>query len=133
MKRSSSGFMLMEVLVSILIFSVGVLALIGLQAKLSKAQSASKLRTDASYLAQEAIGQMWADMAHAPQYASGCASYSPCNDWASKISQALPNGSGTITYNSAQDSYTITIVWQAAGEGHSYSTTTTLKTADASI
>lgn len=133
MKRSSSGFMLMEVLVSILIFSVGVLALIGLQAKLTKAQSASKLRTDASYLAQEAIAQMWADMAHAPQYASGCASYSPCNDWALKVAAELPNGSGSISYNSAADVYTISIVWQVSGEGHSFSTTTTLKTADATI
>lgn len=135
-RRSASrqqGFMLMEVLVSIVIFSVGILALIGLQAKLSKAQSASKLRTDASYLAQEVIGQMWADIPHASQYASGCASYGPCNDWMTKVANSLPGASGSISYDATQDSYTITIIWSASAEGHSYTTTTTLQSADAAI
>lgn len=128
-----AGFMLMEVLVSILIFSVGILALVGLQAKLSKAQSASKLRTDASYLAQEVIGQMWADIPHASQYASGCASYAPCNDWMAKVASSLPGASGSISYDATQDSYTITIIWSASSEAHSYTTTTTLQSAGAAI
>ena len=132
-KVASSGFMLMEVLISILIFSVGVLALIGLQAKLSKAQGASKLRTDAAYLAQEVIGTMWADIANASNYASNCSGYAMCNDWLLKVSNSLPSGAGSITYDAAQDIYTVTITWAASSEGHSYTTSTTLKSADATL
>lgn len=53
--------MLLEVLVSMLIFSVGVLGIIALQAASIKNEGASRYRTDASLLADELIGDMWAD------------------------------------------------------------------------
>jgi len=53
------GFMLLEVLVAILIFAVGILGLVGLQANAVQQSGMAKYRADASLLANELIGQMW--------------------------------------------------------------------------
>lgn len=55
------GSMLLEGLMAILIFSMGVLALVGLQALSIKNSADAKYRVDASYLANQVIGQIWAD------------------------------------------------------------------------
>lgn len=55
------GSVLIEAMVAILLFSIGVLAIAGLQASMLQNTSDSKLRSEASYLAQQMIGQMWAD------------------------------------------------------------------------
>ncbi len=54
------GFMLLEVLVAILIFAVGILGLVGLQANAVQQSGMAKYRADASLLANELVGQMWA-------------------------------------------------------------------------
>jgi type IV pilus assembly protein PilV len=54
------GSMLIEVLVAVLIFSVGILGIVGLQASSVKASSDAKYRSEAGLLANELIGQMWA-------------------------------------------------------------------------
>ena len=55
------GVALIEALVSILIFAIGVLALLGLQALGLKAASDGKYRADAAYLANQLVSQIWAD------------------------------------------------------------------------
>ncbi len=55
-----SGVMLIEALIAILIFSIGVLGIIGLQGTAVKASTDSKYRSEAALLANELIGQMWA-------------------------------------------------------------------------
>lgn len=78
---SQRGMMLIEVLVSILIFSIGVLALVGLQARMTAAQSDAKYRADASYLANEVVGTMWGDLSHVANYnGTACTSNTRCSD-----------------------------------------------------
>ena len=48
---AQQGVMLIEALVAILIFTLGIVALMGLQANSMKQMSDAKYRTDASYLA----------------------------------------------------------------------------------
>jgi type IV pilus assembly protein PilV len=57
--RSQSGVMLIEALLAILIFSIGVLGLVSLQAAANKASTQAKYRTEASLLANDLIGRMW--------------------------------------------------------------------------
>jgi type IV pilus assembly protein PilV len=65
MKRASpqlgrqSGMMLIEALIAILIFSVGILGLVGLQATAVKVSGDAKYRSEAALLANEVIGKMW--------------------------------------------------------------------------
>lgn len=51
--------MLLEVLVAILIFALGVLGLVGLQANAIALSGQAKYRADATLLANDLIGRMW--------------------------------------------------------------------------
>lgn len=53
--------MLIEALVAILIFSIGVLGLVSLQATSLRFISDAKYRVDAANLAEQLISQMWAE------------------------------------------------------------------------
>lgn len=56
---SQSGSILLEALIGILIFSMGILAIVGLQAASIKASSDAQYRTQAGFLANQLIGRMW--------------------------------------------------------------------------
>ncbi len=86
-KLSQKGAVLLEALIAILIFSMGILALVGLQAAMLQNTTDSKFRADASYLAQQQIGRIWADPANAATYVTSNTSLSP----------VLPGGLLTIT------------------------------------
>lgn len=58
--RSQSGVMLIEALLAILIFSIGVLGIIALQGSAIKASTDAKYRSEAALLANDLIGRMWA-------------------------------------------------------------------------
>ena len=52
------GVVLLEALIAILIFSLGILGLVGLQASMVKGTSEAKNRAEASYVAQREIGRI---------------------------------------------------------------------------
>jgi len=56
---TQGGSILLEALIAILIFSMGILAIVGMQTTAVKAASDAKYRSDASLLANELIGEMW--------------------------------------------------------------------------
>jgi type IV pilus assembly protein PilV len=94
---------------------MGVLALVGLQAAMIKNNADSKVRSDASYLAQQIIGQMWADPAN-------IANYAVTNG---DISTLLPNGTQTIAVAGVSPAVvTIVLNWTEPGKDpHSFTTT----------
>ncbi|MGH6645298.1 type IV pilus modification PilV family protein [Aquabacterium sp.] len=134
--RRQTGFMLMEVLISVLVFSVGVIALVSLQAAMTRAQTEAKIRADASYLATELVGLMWSDISNLANYDSAnCAGYNTCKMWLSKVNKALPS-SATLTPSisvvsaagASKGDVSITIRWQLpSGDVHKYSMTTTIR------
>ena len=71
MKKTQSGVALLEALVGILIFSIGILALMGLQAQSIRNTVEAKYRNEAAYLANQIIGQMWVDRANLSTYDTG--------------------------------------------------------------
>jgi len=100
------GIVILEALIAILIFSMGILALVGLQATMLKNTTESKYRADASYIAQQRIGTLWADPVGA---ASG--TYDETN---ADISDLLPSGKRSSVRSGTQ--FTVTVTWQAPGE-----------------
>ena len=60
-RRSQQGAFLLEALIGILIFSLGVLGIVGLQAQAIRFTNDSEYRAEAVYLANSLISQMWAD------------------------------------------------------------------------
>lgn len=113
--KNQGGVAIIEAMIAILIFSIGVLGIVGMQANMVKNTSDSKFRNDASYIAQQQIGTLWASPDSLP--ADGSTSNTPITE--------LPNGSVTITRNG--DQYIIVVGWQQAGEtAHNYTTIATI-------
>jgi type IV pilus assembly protein PilV len=112
---SQRGVVLVEAMVAILIFSIGILAIVGLQATMLKDTTDSKFRADASFLAQQRVGLMWADPANIANYIESAPVAVP----------GLPNGFRTTneTVVGTGIQATVTITWKQAGEQqHTYTT-----------
>ena len=62
-RSTQRGILLLEALIAILLISFGILGLIALWANSLKDVSEAKYRSDASFLANEMIGQLWLDRA----------------------------------------------------------------------
>ena len=80
---SQRGSMLLEGLIAIALFSMGILALMGLQAIAIKNTADAKYRVEAAFLANQILGQMWADnplnlagYAHNPTTGAGTCNFS---------------------------------------------------------
>lgn len=116
--RVQQGVVLLESLIAILIFSFGILGIVGLQAAMIKNTSDAKYRADASYIAQQKIGTLWAD----PDTAR-VGWVIPAED-ETDISNLLPNGKRSVVMSAAGE-FTITITWQQPGsdEVHNFTTT----------
>lgn len=124
-KLTQQGMVLLEALVAVLLFSMGVLALVGLQAAMVKNTADSQFRSEASYIAQQWLGLMWAnpDPANLPFYAI------PDNtDPRYDISALLPNGTRTVAVSgvfapNTPVEVTVTINWQQPGKDPHHFTT----------
>lgn len=122
LKSAQQGAVLLESMIAILIFSMGVLAIVGLQAAMIKNTADSKYRADASYIAQERIGRMWSD----PPDPSNLAAYTYL-ETNTDISALLPGGTRTVSLPVAgQPTFRVTVTWQQPGSGetqHNFTTT----------
>ena len=101
------GVLLLEVLIALLIFSLGVLGLVGLQASAIQQSSQSKYRADATLLANDLIGQMWVtDRTFATisaGFASAGAGGAQYNAWKARVTALLPGaGAAPPTVTVAQ-------------------------------
>ncbi|GAO37779.1 hypothetical protein SCT_3217 [Sulfuricella sp. T08] len=109
--RNQQGSALLEALIGILIFSMGILAIVGLQAASIKVTADAKDRTDASFFANQIIGQMWVDQGNLTNYVVTNQSFTN-----------LPNGTRTVAVNGTE--VTVTISWQPPNTAapHRYTT-----------
>lgn len=115
LRSAQQGAVLIEAMVAILIFSLGVLAIVGLQANMIKNVADSKYRSEASYIAQSLIAQMWADPDNLATYIQ--------TD--TDISAVLPGGKQTVT-QPGPGQYTVTVTWLVPGPNestHNFTTT----------
>jgi type IV pilus assembly protein PilV len=127
--RVQAGVMMLEALVAILIFSLGVIALMGLQANSIAQVSAAKYRTDASYLASQILARMWMEPttpAVVPLSNFQSNSYPSRAGWDNLVASTLPNGAGTIVVNG--NIVTVTITWRQPADTvtHQFVTTETI-------
>ena len=60
-RQQQTGAYLLEALIGILIFALGVLGIVGLQAASLRTTTDSALRAEAVFAANQLLGQMWAD------------------------------------------------------------------------
>lgn len=118
--RTQRGIALIEALVGILLFAIGILGLVGLQASMTKAQTTAKARGDAAYLANEVVSRMWLDRANIANYATAPSSVctdATCAAWVNKVGTTLPVGQATITATPSTGAVQLTITWSPPNEG----------------
>jgi len=137
--KHTRGFSLMEILVTVIVLSIGLLGLAGLQLSSLKYNHSAYLRSQATFLANDIIDRMHANrnIARAGSYdiaigAAAAAAPGNCNgsvtdtctpadmatldlsDWKTRLSAILPGGDGSISRTvGANDQIlaTITIQW----------------------
>jgi type IV pilus assembly protein PilV len=111
-KRSQTGAILLEALIAIVIFSMGILAVAGLQATMIRNTTDANFRAEAAFIAQQVIGQMWAD----PKNIDNSVSEKD-NDGASIPSpiSGLPNGQLIVERPNENEQVRVTVSWQMEG------------------
>ncbi len=131
-RAGQAGSVILEAMIAILLFSIGILGLIGMQTAAVSNVSDAKYRSDASFLADQVIGQMWASRVSVTN-AAGVTSFgidpSFNYNWtgatapnayvvgwggASGVSAMLPNGSAVVKVDPAdpnQQHVWVTITW----------------------
>ena len=133
------GSVLLEGLIAILIFSMGILALVGLQAAAIKNSSDAKYRADASYLANQIIGQMWADRQNLGSYAHYPGAGAVCQptgaasananvaSWLTDVGSALPGATASSQQIAvgANNLVTVTVCWKTPQDNTQHNFTTT--------
>jgi type IV pilus assembly protein PilV len=125
--RNQAGSMLLEAFIAILIFSMGILAIVGMQASAVKTSADAKYRSEASLLANELIGQMWVSNRTTLQanFQSGGATPNAYTTWYAGFNDAnagpnvLPGSSlypPTVTVDPVTGLVTVQIFWLAPNE-----------------
>jgi type IV pilus assembly protein PilV len=94
------------------VFSLGVLGVVGMQARAMQFSTQSGDRARAAMLANEIVAQMWAQQ-------TAKLDGDRITSWQARIrntAAGLPNGAGTVTTATAADgsvTATVTVTWQA--------------------
>ncbi|WP_165371576.1 type IV pilus modification PilV family protein [Pseudolysobacter antarcticus] len=106
--RTQSGFLLLEVLIAIVVFSVGVLGLVLMQAVSTSNSTNAEDRTTAALLADDLVAELWTknSAAQPGDYAA----------WQTNVQNSrLNSGLGSATFTPATNQAAITITWVPRG------------------
>jgi type IV pilus assembly protein PilV len=126
-KNNSQGFSLLEVLIAVLILSIGLLGLAALHATSLKANHGAYHKSQATFIAYDMVDSL---RANRPQAING--SYNQAiadgnkagtsladtdvNNWLASASTLLPSGDGSINCTAA-GACTVVVQWNIAREG----------------
>jgi type IV pilus assembly protein PilV len=111
------GFALIEGLIAILIFSLGILGLVGLQATTTQSTTLAKTRVDASFVASQRIADIWGDLAN---LAGKTETNTPI--------ASLPEGKRTTKIEDT-NLVTVSVTWKMPNDDATYSYTTVARIA----
>lgn len=136
-KFAQHGIVMLDALIAVVIFSIGIVGMITLQGQAVNLASAAKYRTDAAMMAEQVVGQMWAsNNATAGVLATNFNSPSGVayKTWAATVQSAtrgLPGAAGlppTIVVD-GNNQVTVTVFWQAPNDvnPHKYITQTQIQ------
>lgn len=134
---SQSGISMVEVLVSIVVLSFGLLGLAGLQADGLRSNNDAYMKSQATLLAYDMLDRMRANMqgvengfyddlfSETPEdptcIDSGCTiqqmSQHDAFEWNQKVAELLPGGQGRVTGSGSGTIFTITVMWDERRTG----------------
>jgi type IV pilus assembly protein PilV len=119
--QQQAGVMLLEALLAMLIFSIGILAIVGMQATALQDLGEAKYRSDASFLANQVVADMWSNSSKIADYQYGGGGVPPqvIEAWVDSVQAKLPGASNfppiiDVVHNAATNMYTVTVTvrWQ---------------------
>ncbi|HMO49092.1 MAG TPA: type IV pilus modification protein PilV [Rubrivivax sp.] len=126
--RNARGFTLLEVLVSLLVFSLGVLALVAIQATAARMASDARDRSTATFLADQLLARMLisdpatvASFAHQPSGSTACnpsgtaSANAVVQGWLGEVAAQLPNAPASqqqVVVDAASGLVTVRLCWQ---------------------
>lgn len=134
MKPHQRGFSLIEMLVALLVLSIGLLGVAALQTKGQQFNHRAYLRTQATFLSQDLMERMRNNrtialdgtsyaLAAAPTAADKNCATAVCTptelaefdleQWYALVQSSLPEGEASVVWNAANNRYDITISWVA--------------------
>jgi type IV pilus assembly protein PilV len=119
--KAQQGVMLIEALIGILIFSIGILAMMGMQAVAMQTTIDAKYRSEASYLANQIIGTMWADYKNLATYDTSGSGNARLTAWETDVANRLPQDTATPANTNpsiavAGQQVTVTVRWKRKGD-----------------
>ncbi|MEI8156798.1 MAG: fimbrial assembly protein [Burkholderiales bacterium] len=115
--RQQSGSMLIEVLVAVLIFSIGILGIVGLYGASVRNAGDAKYRVDASLLASEFVAQIWiANRSTATWQDPFNAGGARFLVWKAAVEASLPGNIAPTAVVTNAGMVTIQINWRAPSE-----------------
>jgi type IV pilus assembly protein PilV len=143
LKKGQTGNSLLEALVAILIFSLGLVGLLRLQSVSVKNSIDAKYRSDASYLTNQIIAQMWLDRTNIDNYAynetgtvcglnvGGSSGNANVTSWVTQLASTLPGTASTKAQIQISTPVTstklvkVSVCWQGPQDAsaHNFSTT----------
>ncbi len=122
LSSTQSGVMLLEALIAILIFAIGILGIVGLQATAIKQATDAQFRSDAGLLTNQLLGDMWISNRTTATLQSGFATNqttdSPFDAWKKTVLKTLPRADQypPVVAVSNDGVVTITVRWLAPNE-----------------
>jgi type IV pilus assembly protein PilV len=122
-RKSQQGVMLIEALIGILIFSLGILAIMGLQAAAIKNTIEAKYRTEASFLTNRLIAEMWTECGvtctNLSSFDTGSGTNPKMTNWRNEVAAKLPGivvgAANSPTVTVAGNTVTVTVFWIMPG------------------
>lgn len=134
LRRSESGVMLLEALVAMAIFLVGILGLIALQTRATQISMNGQLRSSASFFAGQVISEMRlvSPASLASSYSTGNASYAAWANIVKNPQTGLPGANlagnqptiAISTTPTGTQRAIVTLLWQGPGEATPHNFTT---------
>ena len=120
----SGGMTLIEVLVTLVIISVGLLGVAALQLTTVRNNYDSFVRSQAAMLASDMLDRMRANRNRAAQYVVAIGTNADVSTpegldtdrWRDTLAEQLPNGEGGIAYDVTNQIVTISIRWNERAE-----------------
>ena len=127
-QTKQNGIAILEAMIAILIFSMGIIALMGMQATTINNVADAKYRNTASFYADQMVGMIWAKRTGSTvpisgvYYASPDTSFAcnPCSStngnadtqaWLAQIQSAVPSATASIAASSVSPLVTVTVGW----------------------